>query len=101
MDEPTRGVPTVKERRDLIELVAEHGAGAMEDVLPADLGDWRDYMLQALACELADATVALKALGAVVGGLVGLSTTSDDDIMRSLHDHAKAERGAFLKGCRA
>lgn len=79
----TRGVPTVKERRDLIELVAEHGAGAMD--FPADLGDWRDYMLQALACDataVAERVARLEADNAQLRALLRLvGSMFDSDLL--------------------
>lgn len=95
--------PTVDQRRQLLLLLAEGGPAEMR----ATIGDdWRDYVMQAIACELVavsrqleeEYAPALKTVGAIVAGLLGSPVVNDpdDDFLEQMNAAGKRCRAKFL-----
>ena len=89
-------IPTLQQRREMIELVACDGLTAFAD----DPQGAVTYVLQAICVELLALSIsveqevqpAMKVGGAMLGGLFGIDSTATDPVIVRMHQEAKRLR---------
>lgn len=108
-DEPTKTEAasddpiTKEERRTAMVLVANDGISGLLGKGP-ELTEVLDYVLSAICIELAAVSIkaeeetapALQATGAMLGGLFGMATTADDEVLVGLHAAGQRMRAEVL-----